>query len=315
MSHRRAKQGPTASSAVMFGEELRFYREMLGYTQEELGRLLHCNRTNITRYESGKRRMPMDSVEDADRVLETGGLLKRLWDRVDWEAEVEHPDWFRDHVDMEAEAVAVRVIQHAVIHGLLQCPEYARAVFEVSDAAGRPDVIAERTAARLGRQKRFLEPEGPLLLVILDEGAIRTVFGGPRVMRRQMEHLLAVSELPNVIIQVAPFAYRSAIIDKSMVLLEMPDGQNWVYSESLDRGHPSDVAAIVSGHRRSYDRLHGDVLSVDASRALIADALEGFRDDEERARRGRLAEEQSQRRQRRRLRRGGPRIPRRRSGA
>ncbi|MFC5886173.1 helix-turn-helix transcriptional regulator [Kitasatospora sp. CM 4170] len=315
MSHRRAKQGPTASSAVMFGEELRFYREMLGYTQEELGKLLHCNRTNITRYESGKRRMPADSVEDADRVLKTGGLLKRLWDRVDWEAEVEHPDWFRDHADMEAEAVAVRVFQYGVVLGLLQCPEYARAVFEASDAAGNPELIAERTAARLGRQKRFLDPDGPLLLAVLDESAIRTVYGGPGVMRRQMQHLLAAAQLPNILIQVAPFASRRTIIDASMVLLEMPDGQNWVYSESLDRGHPSDVAAIVARHRRSYDRLRGDVLSVDASLALIADALEGFRDDEERDRRVCLAQEQLQRRQRGQLHRNGPRIPRRRSGA
>ncbi|MFI8083457.1 helix-turn-helix domain-containing protein [Kitasatospora sp. NPDC086009] len=299
----------------MFGEELRFYRELGGYTQEELGKLLHCNRTNITRYESGKRRMPPESVEEADQLMGTGGLLKRLWDRVDWNAEIEHPDWFQNHADMESEAVAVRVFQHSVVHGLLQCREYARAVFEASDAAGNPELIEERTAARLGRQKRFLDPDGPLLVAILDESAIRTVFGGSKVMMRQMEHLLKVAQLPNVIIQVAPFARRRTIIDKSMVLLEMPDGQHWVYSESLDRGHPCDIAAVVSGHQRSYDRLRGDVLSADDSVALIADALEGFRDDQERTERSRLAQEQLQRRQRRRLHRGGPRVPRPRAGA
>ncbi|MFB7614890.1 helix-turn-helix domain-containing protein [Kitasatospora sp. NPDC056181] len=310
MSHRRAKQGPTASSAVMFGEELRFYREMIGYTQEELGKLLHCNRTNITRYESGKRRMPGDSVEDADRVLKTGGLLKRLWDRVDWEAEVEHPDWFRDHADMEAEAVAVRVFQYGYMHGLLQCREYARAMFAAGDDAGNVDLIEERTVARLARQERFLARGGPLLLVVLDESSIRSVVGGPKVMARQMEHLLSVMELSNVLVQVAPFTSRSTIINTSMVLLEMPDGQRWVYSESLDRGSPSDVPAIVSGHHRTYDRLRGEVLSARDTRVLIIDALEGFRDDEERARRSRLAKEQLQRHERRRLHRGGPRIPR-----
>jgi hypothetical protein len=170
-------------------------------------------------------------------------------------------------------------------------------------------VIAERTALRLARQKRFLDPEGPLLLVILDESAIRTVFGGPTVMRRQMEHLLAVSELPNVIIQVIPFTRRGVIVNTSMVLLEMPDGRTWVYSESLDRGDSTDDPEIVARHRRSYDLLHGEALPVADSLALIADALEGFRDDEERARRERLAQEQLQRRQRRQLRRGGPRIP------
>ncbi|MFB8238991.1 helix-turn-helix domain-containing protein [Kitasatospora purpeofusca] len=317
MAHRRSKLEPTASSAVMFGEELRFYRELAGYTQEELAKLLHCDRTVLTRCESGKRRMQPELVEDADRLLNTGGLLKRLWDRVDWNAEIEHPDWFQEHVEMEAEAVGLRVFQCSVMHGLLQCPAYAKAVFEASDAAGNPALIEERTSARLGRQKRFLDPEGPLLVVILDESAIRTVYGGSGVMRRQLEHVLALAEQPNIVIQVAPFADRRTIIDKSMVLLEMPDGQHWVYSESLDHGHPSNVPTIVSSHQRSYDRLRGEVLSTDDSLALIAGALEGFRYDEEHARHRRVAQEQLQRRQRGRLHRGGPHVPfpRRRPGA
>ncbi|MFJ7274122.1 helix-turn-helix domain-containing protein [Kitasatospora sp. NPDC098663] len=310
MAHRRFKRELTASSAELFGEELRFYRELASYTQEELGKLLHCSRTNITRYETGQRRMPPELVEKADELLNTGGALKRIWGRVDWNAQVEHPDWFQTHVDMESEAVAERIFQLAVIHGLLQCRAYAEAVFAISDAAGQPKVIEERTAARLARQKRFLDPDGPLLQVILDESAIRTVFGGPGVMRRQMQHLLTVSRLPNVIIHVAPFGRRQAIIDKSMVMLEMPDGRTCVYSESLDRGHGNDDPAIVAAHRRSYDLAHGAALPVADSLVLIADALKGFKDDEDRARRDCLAQEQLQRRQRGRLHRGGPRIPR-----
>ncbi|MFJ6382270.1 helix-turn-helix domain-containing protein [Kitasatospora sp. NPDC092039] len=315
MAHRRFKRELTASSAELFGEELRFYRELVGYTQDELGKLLHCSRTNITRYETGQRRMPPELVEKADELLNTGGALKRLWGRVDWYAQNEHPDWFQSHVDMEAEALAVKAFEVAVINGLLQCREYAQAVFSISNEPGTAEVIEERTAARLARQKRFLEPGGPLLLVMLDESAIRTVYGGPGVMRRQMEHLLAVAELPNVIIQVVPFSCRPAVGNTSMVLLDMPDGRTSVYSESLDRGHSSDDPATVARHRRSYDLLHGTALSVAESLALIADALEGFRNDEERARRDRLAQEQLQRKQRRQLRRGGPRVPRPRSGA
>ncbi|MFE5586716.1 Scr1 family TA system antitoxin-like transcriptional regulator [Kitasatospora sp. NPDC056531] len=294
----------------MFGEELKYAREAAGYVQENVGKLLHCDRTVVSRTEGGKRKPSIEEVEELDRLYGTGDLLKRLYGRVDWDAEIEHPDWFQSHVDMEAEALAVRAYEVAVMNGLLQCREYAQAVFAVSDAAGKPDVIEERTAARLARQRRFLDAEGPFLLVILDESAIRTVFGGPRVMRCQMEHLLAVAELPNVVIQVVPFSRRPAVGNTSMVLLEMPDGRTSVYSESLDRGHSSDDPATVARHRRSYDLLHGEALSVVDSLALIADALEGFSNDEERARRDRLAKEQLQRRQRGQLHRGGPRIPR-----
>ncbi|MFJ2861801.1 helix-turn-helix domain-containing protein [Kitasatospora sp. NPDC087314] len=310
MAHRRFKRELTASSAELFGEELRFYRELASYTQEELGKLLHCSRTNVTRYETGQRRMPPELVEKADELLNTGGALKRLWGRVDWNAGIEHPDWFQTHADTEAEAVGLQVFQANYMHGLLQCRDYARAMFEAGGTDERPEVTEERVAARLARQRRFLAEGGPQLVVLLDESAIRSVVGGPRVMVRQMQHLLRVAQRGNIVIQVVPFTARATIINTSMVLLEMPDGQHLVYSESLDRGSPSDGPTIVTGHRRRYDRLRGDALTAGESLALIAEALEGFKDDAERARRGQLAQEQLQRHERRRLHRGGPRIPR-----
>ncbi|WP_369185762.1 helix-turn-helix domain-containing protein [Streptomyces sp. Y1] len=300
----------TASSAELFGEELRFYRELANYTQAELGDLLHCSRTNITRYETGQRRMPPNLVEKADELLKTGGALKRLWARVDWNAGIEHPDWFQTHANTEAEAVGLQIFQANYMHGLLQCRDYARAMFEASGTDERPGAIEDRVAARLARQERFLTEGGPQLVVLLDESAIRSVVGGPRVMVRQMQHLLRVAQRGNIVIQVVPFTARATIIKISMVLLEMPDGQHLAYSESLDVGNPSDDPTVVSGHRRRYDRLRGDALTAGESVALIAEALEGFRDDAEQAQRGQLAQEQLQRPGRRRLHRGSPRIPR-----
>ncbi|MFJ6777321.1 Scr1 family TA system antitoxin-like transcriptional regulator [Kitasatospora sp. NPDC091257] len=315
MAHRKIKRGPTASSAIMFGEEVRYARELACLTQEELGKLLHLDRTVISRTESGQRRPSVEEVEELGQLLNTGDLLMRLYGRVDWNASIEHPDWFRDHVDLEAISVGVRVYQDGVVHGLLQCPQYARALFATGDAAGNPEEIEELTNARLSRQSRFLAPNGPLLVVILDESAIRTVIGGPGVMRSQMEHLLRVAQLPNIVIHVALFSSRQALINTAMVLLELPDGQRLVYSESLDRGHLNEDPASVTKHHHRFDQLRGECLSESDSRRLIVDALEGFKDDEQRARRDRLAEEQLQRQQRRRLHRGSPRIPRPRSGA
>ncbi|WP_329489952.1 helix-turn-helix transcriptional regulator [Kitasatospora sp. NBC_01246] len=316
MSHRKGRSGPTASSAELFGEELRFAREAAGLTQEELGRLLHCDRTVVTKSEGGKRKFPVELLEEADRALWTGGLLARLYERVDWHAEVEHPDWFQRFVELEAAAVAERVFQYARINGLLQCEEYARALFSLGEARDNAELLAERVSARLSRQDRFLASDGPLLLVVLHESAIRNVTGGPGVMRAQMEHLLAMSDRPNVGIQVAPFQNAGVRLPSvSMFLLEMADGVEWLYSESLVRGHFSEEPAVVSEHRRDYDLVRGEVLSASDSRALIAEAMEEYRDDEVRVRRSRLAEEQLQRRSRRRVHRSSPRIPRPRAGA
>ncbi|MFD7452608.1 Scr1 family TA system antitoxin-like transcriptional regulator [Kitasatospora sp. NPDC059827] len=293
----------------MFGEELKYAREAAGYTQGDVGKLLHCDRTVVSRTESGKRKPSVEEVGEFDRLYGSGDLLMRLYGRVDWDVSVEHPDWFQEQVDREAIAVGLRVYQDSVVHGLLQCRQYAHALFANGAAALGREEIEERVKARLSRQDRILVPGGPLLLVILDESAIRTVVGGPGVMRHQMEHLLRVAQLPNVLIQVAPFAHRRTFIKTAMVLLELPDGQRSVYSESLEQGHLSDVPATVAKYQRRYDQLRVECPSERDSLRLIADALEGFRDEEQRARGSRLEEEQLQRGRRRRLHRGGPRIP------
>ncbi|MEV7186579.1 helix-turn-helix transcriptional regulator [Kitasatospora sp. NPDC093102] len=305
------ENGLTSSPAVMFGEALRFAREQAGYTQEELGKLLHCHRTVITRYESGKRSMNRDTVERADEVLGMRGLLVRLWERVDWHADIEHPDWFQKYVELEEEAAAARVLQYMRINGLLQCEEYAYEIFRLGDARNNPEWLAERVAARLSRQDRFLADGGPSMIVVLHESAIRSAIGGPNTMRRQMEHLLSVGERSNVLIQVAPFAFKARKLPTtSVVLLEMPDGKEWVYSESLYRGHFSDAPSVVQETRRDFDLVRGAVLSVDDSYALIAEAMEEYRHAERRAERGVVAQEQLQRGQRGRVHRGGPRVPR-----
>ncbi|MFF7455396.1 Scr1 family TA system antitoxin-like transcriptional regulator [Kitasatospora sp. NPDC008115] len=314
MSHRKADAGPTASPAKLFGEALRFARERAGLTQEALGKLLHCDRTVVTRYEGGHRAMPLDSVVACDRILETGGMLQLLWQRVDWQADVEHPDWFQKYVDLEDEALAIRVYQCGRVNGLLQCADYAYEMFRTGTDRDNPVLLRERVTARMSRQKRLFGPDGPLHIAVLDESAIRTVVGGPGVMSRQMKHLLEAGERSNISIQVAPFGcLPTRRPGTSMFLLEMPDGSEWLYSESLYRGHFSDAPSVVAEHRGDYDLLRGDVLSVSDSRALIADAMEEYRFEEC----GGVAQEQLQRKQRGRVRRGGPRVvhPGRRSGA
>ncbi|MCG6497433.1 helix-turn-helix transcriptional regulator [Kitasatospora sp. A2-31] len=299
----------------MFGEALRFAREQSGYTQAELGKLLHCDRTVVTRAEGGQRPMRAETVASCDDLLQMGGLLLKLFERVDWQADIEHPDWFQKYVDLEAEAMSVRAFQFNRVNGLLQCEEYAHALFSLGNARDNPGLVKERVMARLSRQARYFQPGGPLLLVVLHESVIRSVVGGPQVMRCQMEHLLAAGERSNITIQVARFDAYTRLPATSMFLLVMPDGKEWLYSESLYRGHFSDAPAIVEEHRADFDVMRGDVLSVRDSRALIADAMEEYRYEERRSSCSDLAEEQLQRGQRRRVHRSGPRIPRRRSGA
>ncbi|WP_435602372.1 helix-turn-helix domain-containing protein [Streptomyces sp. bgisy130] len=312
MSRRRrnAESGPAATNAAVFGEVLRHFREAAGYTQEELANKIPCDRSQVARVEAGTR-VPQDTfAKQCDELLRTGGVLLRLWGRIDWYPEVQHPDWFERRAEMDAKAVALREYQERVIPGLLQAPGYAHALFS-QIASG--DAVEERVRARLSRQPRFLTDDGPLYIAVLDESCLRNAVGSPEVMRDQCAHLLWVGQRPNIRIQVAPARLFGLVRPRgSMSLIELPNGR-WVYSESLDRGHFNNDPAVYVRQTQTYDVLRADALSAPESAALIGDFMEGYGDHGQ-APGGYsdVDQEQLQRQQRRQLHRNSPRYPRRR---
>jgi len=314
VTRRNAEAAGGASNAMLFGELLRHYREAALLTQDALAREVPCDRSHVARVEAGTR-VPQEAfAKKCDEVLGTGGVLKRLWGRIDWYPEVQHPDWFERRAEMDAKAVALRAYQERVIPGLLQTPGYAYALFS-QIASG--DEVEERVRARLSRQPRFLADDGPLYVAVLDESCLRNAVGSPEVMRDQCAHLLSVGQRPNIRIQVAPAGLFGLVRPRgSMSLIKLPDGHEWVYSESLDRGYFNDDPAVFARYSQTYDVLRADIPSARESAALISDVMEGYEHDgQARTRRGDLGQEQLQRQQRRRLRGNRPRFPRRGSRA
>ncbi|GAB2721297.1 helix-turn-helix domain-containing protein [Streptomyces bullii] len=312
MSRRNAEPGAGASTAAVFGELLRHYREAALLTQDALASRIPCDRSHVARVEAGTR-VPQDTfAKKCDELLGTGGVLLRLWGKIDWYPQVEHPDWFRRRAEMDAVAVELYEYQVQVVPGLLQTPGYARALF--SRLPSTAEEVQERVRARLSRQRRFLSDDGPLYVAILDESCLRNVMGNTSVMRDQCAHLLAMGRRPNVRIQIAPAARAELRRPKtSMALIAMPDGERWVYSESLERGHFNNDPSVYARHNRTYDVLRSDAPSPGESAALISDALEGYEQHEQaRTRRDDLDQEQLQRRRRRQLHRSRPPFPRRR---
>ncbi|MFE3885016.1 Scr1 family TA system antitoxin-like transcriptional regulator [Streptomyces lydicus] len=296
----------------MFGEVLKHFREAAGYTQQGLARKIPCDRSQVARVEAGTR-VPQESfARQCDELLQTGGVLLRLWGRIDWHPEVQHPDWFERRAEMDAVAVALRAYQEQVIPGLLQTPEYAYALF--SRRTTSAEVVEERVRARLSRQRRFLAVNGPLYVAVLDESCLRNVVGSPAVMRDQCAHLLRVGQHANIRVQVAPADRAEVRRPKaSMALITLPDGERWLYSESLERGHFHDDPAAFARHSQTYDVLRADALSAPESAALIGDFMERYGDHEQApAERRDMDQEQLQPRRRRGLHRNSPRYPRRR---
>ncbi|MFF5974894.1 Scr1 family TA system antitoxin-like transcriptional regulator [Streptomyces sp. NPDC012769] len=310
MAQKNARaQTEAATTAEVFGELLRHYRESARLTQSALAGRIPCDRSMVARVEAGTRVPTCAFARTCDEVLGTGGVLAKLWEKIDWYPEVQHPDWFERRAEMDAEAVALREYQTQMMPGLLQTPEYAHALFS---RVPNGEAVEDRVRARLSRQQRFLAEDGPLYIVVLDESCLRNMVGDATVMRDQCTHLLRVAEHPNIVVQVAP-SDRPGLRrpNTSVSLIRLPDGHEWVYSESLDRGHFSDDPSDFARHTQTYDVLRAGALSVRESAALISDMMEGYgHHAEARSGCGDLDQEQLQRRQRRKLPRSRPRIPR-----
>lgn len=312
MSRRNAEGSAGVTTAAVFGEVLKHFREAAGLTQGALAAQIPCDRSHVARIEAGTR-VPQDTFAKAcDELLGTGGVLLRLWGKIDWYPEVEHPDWFERRAQMDAKAVQLYEYQVMVIPGLLQTPDYARALLSQTV---KGDEVEERVRARLSRQGRFHVDDGPVYVAVLDESCLRRVVGSPAVMRDQCAHLLRVGQRPNIRVQVVPASLYGIIRPtSSMSLIMLPDGERWVYSESLSRAHFNNDPEVYARHNRTYDVLRADALSAPKSAALIGETMEGYAHDHEQARaeRGDLDQKQLQRQRRRQLRRNRPRHPRRR---
>ncbi|MFJ1873765.1 helix-turn-helix domain-containing protein [Streptomyces chartreusis] len=203
------------------GAELRALRTGAGLTSGEAARLAGWHQSKVSRIETGASgvkpadvRLLLDvyGVEDAQlRELllvlagsDEGGGRHHWWHAYRGVL----PPTYRDFISLESRARAMRTLETSVVPGLLQTPEYARAVTRAAvggldgDADDRLDALV---AVRLARQD-VLRADPPLKLsAVLDEAVLRREIGGPEVMARQLGRLMEAAQLPQVRLQVLPF--------------------------------------------------------------------------------------------------------------
>ncbi|MFE4520512.1 DUF5753 domain-containing protein [Kitasatospora sp. NPDC056783] len=105
---------------------------------------------------------------------------------------------------------------------------------------------------------------------VLDEAVLRRPIGGSSVMVRQLFHLEALADRPNVVLQIAPFSLaEEQPLSHPVTLLTLPNRTMVAYSETLQRGYLEQDPETVAGWARKYDRLQVDALSRAESLAVI----------------------------------------------
>ncbi|MFE3722509.1 helix-turn-helix domain-containing protein [Streptomyces cyaneofuscatus] len=302
--------------AALFGSRVRKLRTAAGLTQTEVGTLTHVVGSRIAQIERATGAKPtLELTRALDRELVADDLLIDLWPYVYREA---YPDWSQAFIAYSARAAVIREYSSHAVPGLLQTPEYARALLSMGHSLRDAEHLEERVAARLERQNRLTGPDRPHLWIILDEAVLRRPVGGSAVMRGQLTKLLRMAEEPNITIQVLPFDQGAhGALAGSLTVLVLPDGAQVAYTEGAHHGQLTEEPDEVERFVLTYDHLRAMALPPLMSLELIRSVLEvDYRGSRvpSRSDRRRLAQQQLQQRGGRQLRAGGGRIPRRRPG-
>jgi transcriptional regulator with XRE-family HTH domain len=201
---------------MLLGSQLRRLREAAGITPDEAGYQIRGSRSKISRLENGRVRLKSRDVTDlltlygvTDEDLRSKflGLVAQSNAPVWWTKYSDIlPDWFESYIGLEAAAETIRSFEVQFVHGLFQTEDYVRAMTSLRRKAALPDEVERRVALRLKRQDLIRRPDPPKIWSVMDEAVLRRPVGGPALMRAQFRHLIEVSELPHVTLQVVPFA-------------------------------------------------------------------------------------------------------------
>jgi transcriptional regulator with XRE-family HTH domain len=257
--------GPTATRLVL-GVMLRRLRESRGITRERAGQVIRASQSKISRLELGRTGFKLRDVVDLSTLYgvtdeaERGMLLDlaRQANAPAWWHDYGDivPAWFEPYLGLEQAARLIRTYEVQFVPGLLQTPEYARAVIGLGHAPAAE--VERRLELRMRRQEILRRPHPPYVWVVIDEAALRRPIGGAAVMYAQLRHLIDLCELAHITIQLMPFRSAGhAAAGGPVTLLRLPEPQlpDVVYLEQLTTALYPDRRDDIEYYRDILNRL------------------------------------------------------------
>jgi transcriptional regulator with XRE-family HTH domain len=266
----------------MVGAALRRYRLERGFSLDDAAEMLDCDRSKISRIETGMRGIRSHDLRDllAEYGVSDGeraGLMA-LAGRSGaggWREEYADvlPPAAREYLWLEAAASQVLVYEGQRVPALLRTEGYARAIAE------HDPLVPARTAGKVAdavaaRQRAVLGAGQPELVMVIGEAALRQQVGGAKVMRAQLGRLAALSaDSDRVTILVLPFAsgaHAGAGTGPVTIFgFGQAPGLGAVHQAGLSGGIFLDAPGDLDAHAAAFTRLRASALGAEDSARLL----------------------------------------------
>jgi transcriptional regulator with XRE-family HTH domain len=272
----------------LLGRTLRRHREALGWRLEDAARVLECDRSKVSRIETGERGIRAkelrELMEEYGVAEEQRTVLALLADRrgaFGWQRDytaVLSGAW-RDYLIMETAASKISGYDAQQVPGLLQIPGYARAL-AAADPSLDDDVARDSAAqAVLARQQAILNKPGLKLHLVIGEAALHQQVGSPEIMQKQLAILAQVAgDSRTITVQVLPFeaGAHAAAGEGSLALLQFDGalGLGLVHLGGIGGGVCLEGLDDLNAYAAAFDQLRAFALSPVQS-ALLLQGLAG----------------------------------------
>ncbi|MEV5525813.1 helix-turn-helix domain-containing protein [Streptomyces prunicolor] len=271
---------------------LRELRNAAGLTHADAAKVLGSAESKVGRIEnsqSGIRLPDLRALMDAYNVTDPTerAAIEKL------SREARQKGWWSRYVNVvdpayaayaavEWDASELYNVETNLVPGLLQVPEYTKALIQLQVSEATADHVAAQVDVRRER-KAILTRENPLQLwVIIAENVLYHQVGGHDVMKAQLESLLADSRKQNIELQILPREDpMNVCLFGPFVIMSFPTSAETdvVYTESPTSTLYYEDAADVETYTALFRRLNMAAANVSKSRALIQNALHEMEQD------------------------------------
>jgi transcriptional regulator with XRE-family HTH domain len=279
------KASPVARQREL-GTRLRGLRTEKGMTVEEVAAQLLCSTTKISRLETAARRPSLRDVRDLCALYEVDEATSA--ELMNLAREAREPGWWTKYDDLdldplvglEQEATVITCYSMSYIPGLLQTEEYAHGIIQTVAPKMDPQIVHQRTEARMRRQQLLERDSPPRFRVLLDEVVLHRGVGGPAVMAAQLEKVLNAARNGKAVVQVIPFSAGAyAAMDGYFMLLEFGNGSElWpvVFVEGMSDNQYLERRDDIARYRETIDYLQARALGQHDSVKLISNARDVY---------------------------------------